>query len=221
MQTEVVRIKCCDFSNDRGFHLTHYLFTHLRNSGYIVKLTYDEEELQGLTFSIDLTIDCKNVRITLWHYSPFKIINYFDVGVVGWWNESDDVYVTKVKQIGSWCKQYYPGIPIIVHGNNTMWRKYPRHLKEAELAGQKLFNKKMADELVRDIGAVKYIECSPYCGRGFKILVDEIVFAYFSKLRDEEEQQERMKKAADDARRERTKRNLFVVKKFLDVLHYF
>ena len=56
-------------------------------------------------------------------------------------------------------------------------------------------------------------------GRSLKIVIDEIVSAYFSKLQDEEDR-ERMKKEMDEIRRERTKRYLFMFEKCLEVLHY-
>ena len=92
-------------------------------------------------------------------------------------------------------------------------------LKDLELAGQKPFNKEMGDELVRDIGAAKYVEYSSKSGRGLKIIIDKIVFAYFSKLKHKEDR-ERSKKEADKVRRQRTKRKLFMFENCLDVLHY-
>ena len=80
--------------------------------------------------------------------------------------------------------------------------------------------KKMRDELVLDIGAVKYVQYFRKSSCGYKILFDNIAFAYFSELKDEKEQQERMKKAANEIRRERSKQNLLMFGKFLAVLHY-
>ena len=78
----------------------------------------------------------------------------------------------------------------------------------------------MGDQLARDIGAVKYVEYSLKSGREYKILIDEIVFAHFSKLKDQEHR-ERIKEEANEVRRERTKQNVFMFEKFLDVLYYF
>ena len=127
-------------------------------------------------------------------------------------------FIAVVKRQASWCKQQYPEAPIILVGNASL-KNSPPMLKDLELAGQKLFNKEMGDELVRDIGAAKYVEYSSKSGRGLKIVIDEIVFAYFSKLKHKEDR-ERSKKEADKVRRERTKRKLFMFEKCLDVLHY-
>ena len=62
-------------------------------------------------------------------------------------------------------------------------------------------NRKIGDGLVRDVGAVKYVKYSRTSRGGLKIVIDEIVFAYFSKLKDKEEQ-ERMNNEADEIRLE-------------------
>ena len=68
-------------------------------------------------------------------------------------------------------------------------KNVPPTLEILQLAGRRVFNRKMGDELVRGIGAVKYFEYSRKSGRDYKIIIDEIIFAYFSKLRDEEDRQ--------------------------------
>jgi len=52
-------------------------------------------------------------------------------------------------------------------------------------------NKAKGDKLVREIGAVKYIEYSSISGRGYKILFDEMYFAYLGKLKDDEKSRKR------------------------------
>ena len=205
--TEMIAIHCHDYS--KSFRDLAYLYgeTLCKNNGY--KFERCKYEL-----TIDLTINGKNVRI-MTSRRPMK---HCDVCVVGSWISSAD-FSAKVKQQASWCKEQYPEAPIIVVGD--AWLRYDSaQLKSAALAGRKTFNKTMGNRLAQDLSAVKYIECSYKSGRGLKILIDEIVFAYFSKLSDEEEQQEREKKEADEIRREKTKQSLFMLEKFLDVLHY-
>ena len=55
------------------------------------------------------------------------------------------------------------------------------NVRNAENLGEKRFNQEMGNKLAREIGAVKYIECSWQSGRGCKILIDEIVTAYLEK----------------------------------------
>ena len=145
-------------------------------------------------------------------------MKHCDVYIVGWRIDSTDCSAM-VKRRASRCKLQYPEAPIIVIREASL--KYiPSNLKDLELAGQEVFNKKMGEELAWDIGVVKFVEYSSKIGRGLKILIDEIAFAYLSKLKDEEDRV-RMKQATDQIRRERTKRNLFMFEKCLDGLYYF
>ena len=182
--------------------------TPLKNYGYKVELLHSLAP-----YFIDLTVNGRNVRIIM---SPEWMENC-DVCIVGSWIHRAN-FIAEVKQQTCKCKQRFPEAPIIVVGNASL-KNHPPRLKDLELAGQKLFNRKMSEELVRDVNAVKYVEYSWKSGQGLKILIDEIVFTYFSSLKVKEDR-ERMKKKADQVRRERAKRNLFIFEKFLDVLHY-
>ena len=83
------------------------------------------------------------------------------------------------------------------------------------------FSERRGEELERDTdGAVKHSERLSKSGYGYNILIDEIVFDYFSKLKDEEKQPEREKKS-DIFQRERAKRNLLMFEKFLKVSQCF
>ena len=77
-----------------------------------------------------------------------------------------------------------------------------------------MFFSRIGDKLVRNVGAVKCVSYFRKSGRSYKILIDDIAFAYFSKLKDEEDQ-EKLKKEAPEVRRERTKRSLLMLEKFL------
>ena len=208
MNGEIITIYCCNYS--------HFLFTagyaacetFLKNYGYKVEFS------QNLDPAIDLTIHGRNVKIIM----SAEKMKHCDVCIVGWLTDWTD-YIAEVKHQASRCKQQYPEAPIIVVGDAKL-KNHPPRLKDLELAGKKVFNRKMGDEFVWDIGAVKYVKYSSKTGSGYKILIDEIVFAYCSKLKDEEDR-ERMKKGADEVHRERTKRNVFMLEKLLDVLHYF
>ena len=207
MYTEVVIIRCCNYSV--------FFLHHLIAFGEILKSFGCEVERRrygGIT--IDLTIDARSVRIIV-SQGP---MNHCDVCIVGWWIDFAN-FIAGVKQQVSKCKQQYPEAPIIVVGDASLKNSPPR-LKDVELAGRKVFNRKMGGELVRDIdGAVKYVEYSWKSSRGLKTVIDEIVFAYFSKLKDNEDL-EKERKEADGVRQERTKQNLFMFEKFLNVLHY-
>ena len=207
MNTEIITIYC------RDYHFFFFLADDVIREN-LTDYGYKVERGQNFEVVFDFTIVGRNVRIIV----SGGRMKHCDVCIVGWRIDSTD-YSAMVKRRASRCKQQYPDAPIFVIREASL--KYiPSKLKDLELAGQKVFNRKMGDELARDIGAVKYVEYSSKTGRGFKILLDEIAFAYLSKLKDEEDR-ERMKQATDEIRSERTKRNLFMFEKCLDVLHYF
>ena len=104
-------------------------------------------------------------------------MKHSDVCIAGWGIYLAD-FIAEVKQQASWCNQLYPEAPFIEVGDAEL-KNFPRELKHVELAERKVLNMTMGDELAQDIGAVKYVEYSLKTGRGFKILIDEIVFAYF------------------------------------------
>jgi len=57
-----------------------------------------------------------------------------------------------------------------------------------------MINKKMGDELARELGAVKYLEFfKEDFGRRDIIVLDEVAFAGLGKIKDEKEKQERTK----------------------------
>ena len=160
--------------------------TVFKNSGYKVWFCKNFDAV---------TIDGRNVRIIL-SREPMKRCDVCTVG-----QEINYTYCTaEVKRQASLCKQQYPKAPNIVVGNSGL-KNSPPVLKDFELAGRKVLNRKIGDGLVRDVGAVKYVKYSRTSRGGLKIVFDEIVFAYFSKLKDKEEQ-ERMNNEADEIRLE-------------------
>ena len=138
-------------------------------------------------------------------------IKHCDVCIVQSWKHSATI-ISEVKQKLLKCKQQYPGAPIILVADTRLTID-PCTLKDAELAGREMFTRKMGNQLARDIGAVKYIECSTESGRCLKIVLDEIAFTYFAKLKDVEEQQERIKHDANEIRKERKKTKPFYIRK--------
>ena len=209
MNTKIIAIYCRDYSYFSVFADHDARKNLLKNYGYEVKFSQNLDHAV-----IDFTIDGENVRII----TSGGRMKHYDVCIVGWLIDSAD-YSTMVKQQSSWCKQHHPEAPIIVVGDAAL-KNYPLELKDLELAGQNVFNRKMGDKLVRDVGATKYVEYSSKSGRGYKVVIDEIVFAYFSNLKDEEDRERTKKKKSDEIRQEKTKRDLFLFEKCLDLLHY-
>ena len=83
--------------------------------------------------------------------------------------------------------------PVIIAGCHADLKYNLDELREAELDGKKIFNRKMGNKLANDTGAVKYIEYSTKNGKGLKNLVDEIAYAGLGELQDEIELKSKLK----------------------------
>ena len=110
-----------------------------------------------------------------------------DVCLVSGWSLNFPNLIDVVNRQVSYCKEKFPAAPIIMFGSTAHWKYNMAVQKLVAHTQYKPINRKRGDKLARDVGAVKYVECSHETGRGYKILFDEIAFAYFSKLKDEEE----------------------------------
>jgi len=176
MDAESVTINCWEYAGWVGLIsvLSDDVREKLERQGYkIAKSNFDE-----ITF--DFQVNQRNVKITI----TINNEQNFDVCLVAY-SINYLKYVDIVKRAVSDCKQRNPTAPIIVAGE--VWSKNnPRSVKKAELVGWKSINKTMGYKLAKEVGAVKYIKLSLESGRGYKIMLDEIYFAYLGKLKDDE-----------------------------------
>ena len=92
-----------------------------------------------------------------------------------------------VRLVATNFKNDHPKAAVILACIDAENKFNPRVKRQYELAGMKMLNRNIGNELANEIGAVKYIEYSRKTGRGAKILVDEIIYAGLSKLKDERE----------------------------------
>ena len=151
-------INCCDYSSSVGVFIFVKLILRIMDVKFsFVKLS---------EYTIDLATDSKNVRIitnvknsneALWclHCRFVVLLAQFYR-----WSKTSILVHATTNQQASWYKQQYPKAPITVVGDAGS-KNISRCLRDAELAGQlrmvllyKKFNRKMCDELVRDIGGV-------------------------------------------------------------------
>jgi len=153
----------------------------LRHYGYEIKRLDDA----GGGYAYNFKIDGRNVTINMWNKWSYA----YDVCLLGCFVDSDKDRIDMVKQYAVACKQRSLTSPVLMVGNVTS-KCLPKRVKNAELAGRKMVNRKIGDKLAQELGAIKYIEYSWRNGRGHKILLDEITFAHFSKLEDIIEQQD-------------------------------
>ena len=72
-----------------------------------------------------------------------------------------------------------PGVPCLIVGTQVDLREDPQHLEK--LARQKLkpISMEQGERLARELGAVKYVECSALTQRGLKNVFDEVGHLYF------------------------------------------
>ena len=178
MNSQLVNVIECYLN----IHFTSHFFPYDRD--YLGRDGYKVERL-NYGWAVQLTVNARKVKINLRHKRNHNV----DVILIGGFVH-DANFIGRVKQNAYRCKQQWPNAPMILIGNG--WGKTDSEvIKKSELEGRKIINQKIGYELAREVGATKYIQYSWESGRGFKILYDEIAFAYFSKLKDEEERREK------------------------------
>jgi len=94
----------------------------------------------------------------------------------GWRPLSKD-FCENVKSSLSKCPQNLLRLVPVFIACNVDEKFDPEFLGDAELAGERLMNRKIGNQLANDVGAVKYIEFSAKSGRGVKTMLDEIFLA--------------------------------------------
>ena len=177
MNADVVTIIECYYDGYYHWDFTVYQ-EHVRRDGFQVT----RPGVDGLT--VEFSLDGRKVAVKVRPEWDRK----YDVCVVGGLIDLPN-FINRVKRDARRFKQQCPTTSIIVAGN-AQFKKDPKKMGRAELAGWKIINRKMGDKLAREIGANKYVECAKKSGRGIKILFDETAYAYFAKLKDEEERRE-------------------------------
>ena len=178
------------------------------------KLGYEVTSLDNGDWAIGFLLDGRKVTINVkkkWH----RVV---DVCVVDLWVHDTD-FIHDVRRHARQCKHNWPTAPIIV-ASDAEWKNDPETMREAELEGWNIINQKMGNKLAREVGASKYLECSSINGRGIKILFDEIAYAYFAKLKDEEERRESDIREKDEIEKNKIE-NERIAKFHRDLLFFF
>ena len=179
------------------------------------KLGYEVASLGGFDQEVTFTLDERKVKINVWRPAGNRDV---DVCVVRWFVDRDD-FIDEVKREERRYKHKWPTTPIIVVGD-AWWKNDPKSIKKAELEGRKFINRKMWNKLARKIGANKYVEFSRKSERGIKIVFDEIVYAYFAKLKDEEERRESETREKEEIERNKLIEKERQVKLYRDILFF-
>ena len=131
---------------------------------------------------VEFKIGGENIRINLMNDFEENI----HVGVIGW-------LMIRSKVFSELCREYarrfflrHPTVPIIIVCFPAEWKYDSGKMKQAELEGDEMMDREIGDKLARELGAVKYIDCSLKTEGGAKILIDEIAFAGIGKMKDDE-----------------------------------
>ena len=173
MNAEIIKIECSYYDGWLPLYLPdHEQFEEL---GYNVLWLFDK----GI---VVFTLGGREVMV---HFKAGWGEDHTNVHLISWGIHETN-FIDRINRAASEYKSERPTVPIIVAGDNR-FKNYAEAMGEAELEGRKFINQKMGDKLAREVGANKYVEFSMESGRGFKILFDEIAYAYFAKLKDEEE----------------------------------
>ena len=205
MNADVVTIEC----HYHGWLPLFFLSDHAQYK----KLGYEVSSLGDFHQKVSFTLDERKVKINVWRPAGNRDV---DVCVVCWLVDRDD-FINEVKREAHQYKHKWRTTPIIVVGD-AWWKNDPKSIKKAELEGRKFINRKMGNKLAREIGATKYVEFSRKSERGIKIVLDEIVYAYFAKLKDEQERRESEAREKEEIERNKLIEKERHVKFYRDIL---
>ena len=182
-----VEIESASFANENAYSEKNIIICWISESihSFITSIFSDFLSGSEASFShhnvLQVTIDGKTITLKF----TAKWRPDVDVCLVGHWNSSSNEFCNEVKSAVSKFKQRTKSTPIVI-ACNVDDKNNPEAIRDAELAGVKLMNRKIGNRLAREVGAVKYIEFSGKSGRGVKILADEIAQIAFENLQENE-----------------------------------
>lgn len=71
-------------------------------------------------------------------------------------------------------RHHCPGVPLLVVGTQADLREDPGHVEKLARQKQRPISAEAGERLAREVGAVKYVECSALTQRGLKNVFDEV-----------------------------------------------
>ena len=178
MDCDVVEINCKCFSV-----ISYSLYRHRSNFDEYQCTRHDDDLIA------EVKIGGENIRINLRNDFEENI----HVGVIGCPMFPPKVFSDVCCEYAEWFFSLHPTAALIIVCFDAERKYDPDKMKKAELEGDKLMDREIGDKLARELGAVKYIECSTKTGRGAKILIDEIAFAGIGKMKDDEKRRNKQK----------------------------
>lgn len=136
-------------------------------------------------YNANVTVDGRTIDLGLWDtagqedYDKLRPLSYpgtnvfvvcFSVVNPASYDNVSSKWVVEIEE-------HCPGIPIILCGTKMDLREDKKALEELKNMGQEAISQKMGEKKAKEIGAVKYCECSAKSGEGLKEVFDEAIKA--------------------------------------------
>jgi len=165
----------------RRLHESDIILCHVGEFYSFIITLFSEFCDKSLHFDTDgefLRLIIEKETVKIYFTTSWSVDAPVDVCLIGHgWRPLSKDFCENVKSSLSKCPQKpFPFVPVFI-AYNVDEKFNPEILRDAELAGERLMNRKIGNQLANDVGAVKYIEFSAKSGRGVKTMLDEIALA--------------------------------------------
>jgi len=140
-------------------------------------------------YSANVMVDGKPINLGLWDtagqedYDRLRPLSYpqTDVFLVCFSVISTSSFENvKTKWVPE-IKHHAPDVPIVLVGTKSDLRKDENTVKQLESRQQYMVNQEKAQTMAKDIGAVKYFECSALTQEGLRQVFDDAIRAAMNK----------------------------------------
>jgi small GTP-binding protein len=139
-------------------------------------------------YSANVMVDGKPVNLGLWDtagqedYDRLRPLSYpqTDVFIVCFSLVNPDSFENVKTKWFQELHHHAAGVPIILVGTKLDMREDPKCLEELKSKGRAPISTMQGAQMQKDIGAVKYIECSALTQKGLKLVFDEAIRAVLS-----------------------------------------
>jgi len=134
-------------------------------------------------YSANVMVDGKPINLGLWDtagqedYDRLRPLSYpqTDVFLVAFSLISRSSFDNVKTKWWPELKHHSPGAPIILVGTKLDLRSDPNTINKLREKGQSPISQEEGLDMQREIGAVKYLECSALTQKGLKIVFDECI----------------------------------------------